>query len=84
MVIVLIISNVIILAMDKHPQPENMDKGLEIGNEIISWCFFTEMILKLIGLGPKLYARDRFNLFDALIVIISFIESIIGWADWGS
>ena len=32
------------------------------------------MTAKLIGLGVKNYAKDRFNLFDAVIVIISLID----------
>lgn len=83
-VIFFIIANTLILALDKHPQPDAMVTGLELGNEILSWCFFTEMILKLIGLGPVIYSKDKFNLFDATIVIISLIESIISWADVGS
>ena len=38
------------------------------------WCFFLEMILKLMGLGFKEYARDSFNLFDAILVVVSLIE----------
>jgi voltage-dependent calcium channel L type alpha-1D len=38
------------------------------------WCFFFEMILKLLGLGFKEYARDSFNLFDAILVVVSLIE----------
>ena len=32
------------------------------------------MVSKLIGLGAKNYAQDRFNIFDAIIVIISLID----------
>jgi hypothetical protein len=32
------------------------------------------MILKLIGLGPKVYKSDKFNVFDAVIVSISLID----------
>jgi hypothetical protein len=32
------------------------------------------MITKIIGLGPKNYIRDYFNIFDALIVILSIID----------
>lgn len=34
-------------------------------------------MIKFIGLGPKNYARDKFNLFDALLVILSLIEMIL-------
>lgn len=32
------------------------------------------MIFKMIGLGFKLYAKDRFNFFDAFIVILSVAD----------
>ena len=35
------------------------------------------MIIKIIGLGPVEYARDSFNLFDALIVIMSLIDIVM-------
>lgn len=35
------------------------------------------MLIKLIGLGFREYARDSFNLFDALIVVLSVVDMII-------
>jgi hypothetical protein len=32
------------------------------------------MIVKLLGLGFKEYAKDTFNLFDAVIVTLSMVE----------
>ena len=43
----------------------------------MSVCFFAEMIIKLIGLGAKEYVRDKFNLFDCVIVIISTVEIVL-------
>ena len=36
-----------------------------------------EMILKLIGLGWQTYKADNYNLFDAIIVVISMIDWIL-------
>ena len=36
-----------------------------------------EMIIKIIGMGPKDYIRDKFNIFDAIIVILSVIDVIL-------
>lgn len=41
------------------------------------------MVIKLIGLGLVGYSRDRFNIFDCLIVIISTVELVIGWTTDG-
>ena len=35
------------------------------------------MIIKLVGLGFKLYAKDKFNIFDGVIVIISSVEIVL-------
>ena len=35
------------------------------------------MIIKLFGLGFKEYARDSFNLFDALVVVLSIVDIIV-------
>lgn len=37
------------------------------------------MVMKLIGLGVLEYVRDYFNVFDALIVILSILELLLGW-----
>ena len=35
------------------------------------------MIIKLLGLGLKGYVRDKFNLFDCVIVVISTVEIVL-------
>ena len=32
------------------------------------------MVLKLLGLGVRRYVQDGFNVFDAIIVLVSFTE----------
>ena len=39
------------------------------------------MIIKLIALGPREYARDRVNLFDGTIVILTITENIVTLSD---
>ena len=43
-------------------------------NEIFTWTFFLEMILKIVGLGFVNYRQDKYNVFDAVIVIISLVD----------
>jgi voltage-gated sodium channel type IV alpha len=33
--------------------------------------------MKMIGLGPRAFVREKFNIFDMLIVIVSLIEILI-------
>jgi voltage-gated sodium channel len=76
-IIFLILGNTLSLALDREPIDKDTFRALEIANTIFSWLFFGEMIIKLIGLGFKGYARDRFNLFDCVIVMFSTIEMVM-------
>jgi len=49
----------------------------EFLNETMSWIFFSEMMIKILGLGFKEYAADNFNVFDCSVVMVSLIEYII-------
>ena len=43
-------------------------------NLIFTVVFTSEVAIKLIGLGYKDYFKDRYNIFDLVVVIISLIE----------
>jgi len=43
-------------------------------NYVFIVVFTVEMIIKLIGIGIQEYVADTFNIFDAVIVVFSFIE----------
>lgn len=76
-IITLIVINTVILALDRYPIDDAQSSTLDMINMVLTWLFFIEMIIKLIGLGPKLYAKDRFNIFDAIITILTIVENII-------
>lgn len=65
--------------MDKYPIHKEEYESQQMFNNILSWIFFGEMVVKLIGLGFKEYAQDSFNLFDCTVVCISLVENIIDW-----
>jgi len=69
MILLLIVLNTIILALDHYPESfiEN-DKFSQI-NTFLTWAFFCEMMIKVIGLGLTNYVKDRVNVFDALVVV---------------
>lgn len=75
-IMVAILANTVVLALDHHPMPEQLDSDLEIINFALSCVFIIEMVLKALGLGIRQYARDRMNLFDAFIVISGILELI--------
>jgi hypothetical protein len=74
---IVILANTAIMTLDHYPEPAVLSNLLDTLNEAFSWIFTAEMIIKLIGLGFKEYGRDRFNLFDAFIVIISIVENVM-------
>lgn len=49
---IVIILNTITLAADDFPQSIEKENFLKISNIVFTWLFVTEMILKLVGLGP--------------------------------
>jgi hypothetical protein len=46
-------------------------------NYIFTIIFTIELITKIVGLGMYIFVKDKFNLFDAFIVAISFVEIIL-------
>ena len=74
---ILIIANTIVLALERYPEDASeLDIQVYL-NEFFTWSFVAELVIKIIGLGIKEYARDSFNLFDALVVVLSLIDIII-------
>ena len=53
---------------------------VDVKNQLnIVFCilFTVEILVKFIGFGSKKFAEDKFNIFDAIVVILSLIEMII-------
>lgn len=50
------------------------DYILSIFDIVFVWIFTCEMLFKLIGFGVKNYVKDKNNLFDGVIVIISLVD----------
>ena len=45
-------------------------------NAFFTLTFTVDMVLKIIGFGLKSYFRDKMNIFDSFIVLISLAELI--------
>uniref|UniRef100_A0A7S2IRG1 Ion transport domain-containing protein n=1 Tax=Haptolina brevifila TaxID=156173 RepID=A0A7S2IRG1_9EUKA len=43
-------------------------------NIILTLVFTVETVVKIIGLGPKIYRKDFMNMFDAFVVVFSVVE----------
>jgi len=71
---IMIIWNTVVLASDTYPPDRETVELNALLNSFFTYCFLAEMIIRMLGLGIKEYAKDRFNIFDASIVIVSMIE----------
>jgi len=77
-IILIIVLNTIVLAMDKYPAwEERIDDVFDVANLFFSIIFTIECVFKLIGLGISGFVEDRFNIFDAMIVLVSLFEMFV-------
>ena len=74
---VIIVANTVILALDRYPIRKTEFEIQENINFAFYVIFAFEMVVKIIGLGPRRYLRDRFNIFDCVIVLLSTVEVVI-------
>jgi hypothetical protein len=73
-ILMCILINTIFLSMERYPMPDSEKTAFEQVNYFFSAVFFVEVILKLIGLSPKRFFKDKFNIFDSVIVLVSVVE----------
>lgn len=69
-----IILNTVALAMEYDGMSAQYSQVLSDFNLVFTALFAAELVVKLIGLGFWDYVRDKFNLFDALVVAMSLVE----------
>lgn len=60
--------------MDEYPVDSKRTLVTENLNVALTIIFSGEMALKVMGLGPREYCADNYNIFDGVIVLISSIE----------
>lgn len=57
--------------------------GLRISNYVFTGLFLLEMALKLTADGLVRYLSDPFNTFDAVVVLLSVLEIVLGFVGGG-
>ena len=72
-----VFTNVILLTLDKYPSDPATDAVLSEFNTVFTYIFITEMSLKIIGLGPVRYLKDRMNYLDGTVVMLSIVEILM-------
>lgn len=69
--------NVITMATERYHMPEYWEYALKIFNYFFTAVFILESTMKLIALGFKMYVKDKWNLLDVAIVILSVVGIVI-------
>jgi len=60
-----------------YEEPYIVEYINEILNYIFTAVFFTEAIIKIIAIAPRVYFTDGWNIFDTIIILGSFISIFI-------
>ena len=71
-----IFANTIVLALEEPFDSEIKTAALLQANQVFTFIFALEMVMKLAALGPHRYLSSRWNVFDMLIVTISVPECL--------
>ncbi|CAG9864964.1 unnamed protein product [Phyllotreta striolata] len=69
--------NVITMATECYQMPNYWEYALRIFNYFFTAVFILESTMKLIALGVKMYIKDRWNLLDVAIVLLSVVGIVI-------
>lgn len=73
-----IILNTILMSINWYQSPPSLGNSLEYVNYFFTAIFTLEAIIKLIAFGFRDYFDKGWNIFDFVIVIISYVTLIIG------
>nr|CAB3265895.1 sodium channel protein type 4 subunit alpha B-like [Phallusia mammillata] len=69
--------NTFFMCIEYHPMEEGYATMLERANIFFTVVFTVEMVTKIIGLTPFTYFRERWNVFDAVVVFFSCMELLL-------
>ncbi|XP_056009827.1 voltage-dependent calcium channel type A subunit alpha-1-like isoform X8 [Ostrea edulis] len=75
-VIVLVFLNTLCTASEHYGQAEWHEQFLYYTEFVFLALFIFEMLIKMYGLGVRIYFQSSFNIFDCGVIIVSIIEVI--------
>ncbi|XP_070531532.1 voltage-dependent calcium channel type A subunit alpha-1-like [Ptychodera flava] len=75
-VIVLVFLNTVCTAVEHYPQPDWLTQFLRYAEWAFLCLFISEMLIKMYGLGPKIYFKSSFNKFDCVVILGSIFEVV--------
>uniref|UniRef100_UPI0037E91EBE sodium channel protein type 4 subunit alpha B-like n=1 Tax=Semicossyphus pulcher TaxID=241346 RepID=UPI0037E91EBE len=70
-IVLCLIANVVFMAVEHYPMTEQFEKVLSISEQVFTFIFLAEMVLRLVAMDPYGYFQVGWNIFDSIIVGIS-------------
>ena len=74
--LICIMLNTLILALSWYRQDERITYVFSIINDVFTYCFIAEAVIKIIGFGLR-YFNNGWNNFDFIIAIICLVGLIV-------
>ncbi|XP_063422202.1 voltage-dependent calcium channel type A subunit alpha-1-like isoform X3 [Mytilus trossulus] len=80
LVIVLVLLNTVCVASEHYGQPLWHTQFLYIMEFVFLGLFLFEMLVKMYGLGVRMYFQSSFNIFDCVVIVGSIVEVL--WSEY--
>jgi len=77
-VTIVIVLNTILLCTEYFQQPESWTNFLMVSNLFFLAIFTGEVCLRWYAMGTRLYFASKLSIFDVIIVVLGYLELIIG------
>ena len=74
---ILILLNTYFLASYRYDESRAYSEFKENIDHFFVAVFTIELILKVIGFGPKAFFKEKINIFDAAVVLVSLAEFVL-------
>ncbi|XP_058941350.2 voltage-dependent calcium channel type A subunit alpha-1 isoform X1 [Pocillopora verrucosa] len=76
-VIVCVFLNTVLMSVEHYGQPDWLERFQAISEYVFLSIFIAEMLLKMYGLGPRVYFKSAFNRFDCAVVLGGIVEIVV-------
>ncbi|CAG9327585.1 unnamed protein product [Blepharisma stoltei] len=76
--------NILFMCLHTSEMSSEMETVLTVADSIFTNAFMLEAILKIIGLGPRFYFANNWDIFDFSISLLSYLSVISIWPSSGS
>ncbi|XP_057317031.1 sodium channel protein 60E-like isoform X2 [Hydractinia symbiolongicarpus] len=76
-IIACIMLNTILMAIEHYGMSKTLEKILEIMNYVFTGTFILEMCVKLLAFTPRGYVRNKWNVFDGFLVMVSIVDILL-------